>query len=159
MPNHHQTHLPCYLAQVISGLINQVDIDVFGFSRGAATARHVIHVLTTEETVTAADPSGYGAHTVVTNQPLFDRLRTTYGYQEMRKDQVKIIFAGLYDTVVSVNASQLLPAWIANNTRSQQAVAQAKFTLHLAGADEHRADFPLHRIKSAIDAGGNPPNK
>ena len=133
--------------------IKQVDVDVFGFSRGAATARHAIHVLTTEETFTVANPRGYGAHTVVTNRPLFDRLRTLYGYTEMRKDQVKIIFAGLYDTVVSVNASQLMPAWIANNTRSQQAVAQAKFALHLAGADEHRADFPLHRITSAIAAG------
>jgi Uncharacterized alpha/beta hydrolase domain (DUF2235) len=133
--------------------IKQVDIDVFGFSRGAATARHAIHVITTEETITVSDPDGYGTQTVVTNQPLFDRLRTTYGYKEMRKDQVKIIFAGLYDTVVSVNASQLMPAWIANNTRSQKAVAKAKFALHLAAADEHRADFPLHRIKSATSAG------
>lgn len=133
--------------------IKQVDVDVFGFSRGAATARHAIHVLTTEETMTVADPSGYGEQTIVTNQPLFDRLRTMYGYTEMREDQVKIIFAGLYDTVVSVNASQLLPAFIANNMRTQQAVAKAKFALHLAAADEHRADFPLHRITSAINAG------
>jgi|GEM_PF-1395071 len=133
--------------------IKQVDVDVFGFSRGAATARHAIHVITTEETIIVADPRGYGAQTVVTNQPLFDRLRTTYGYSEMNKNRVKIIFAGLYDTVVSVNASQLMPAWIANNTRSQQAVAKAKFALHLAAADEHRADFPLHRIKSSLNAG------
>lgn len=133
--------------------IQQVDVDLFGFSRGAATARHAIHVITTEETIVVNDESGYGAQTVVTNQPLFDRLRTTYGYREMSKDKVKIIFAGLYDTVVSVNASQLMPAFIANNTRSQQAVAKAKFALHLAAADEHRADFPLHRIASAIKAG------
>ncbi|MDZ7923368.1 MAG: DUF2235 domain-containing protein [Marinagarivorans sp.] len=133
--------------------IKQVDVDVFGFSRGAATARHAIHVVTTEETIVVANPSGYGAQTVVTNQPLFDRLRTTYGYSEMCKDHVKVIFAGLYDTVVSVNASQLMPAWIANNTRSQQAVAKAKFALHLAAADEHRQDFPLHRITSATKSG------
>jgi Uncharacterized alpha/beta hydrolase domain (DUF2235) len=46
-----------------------------------------------------------------------------------------------------------MPAFIANNTRSQRAVAQAKFALHLAAADEHRADFPLHRIKSSLKAG------
>jgi len=132
--------------------IKQIDIDVFGFSRGAATARHAIHVATTEETIVVTDPTGYGAQTVVTNQPLFDRLRLR-GYSEMRKDNVKIIFAGLYDTVVSVNASQLMPAWIANNTRSQQAVAKAKFALHLAAADEHRKDFPLHRITSATKVG------
>lgn len=133
--------------------IKQVDVDVFGFSRGAATARHAIHVVATEETVVISDPSGYGAEVVVTNQPLFDRLRITYGYIEMRADKVKIIFAGLYDTVVSVNASQLKPAWLANNTRNQKAVAKAKCALHLAAADEHRKDFPLHRIKSALDAG------
>ena len=132
--------------------IKQVDVDVFGFSRGAATARHAIHVATTEEITSVADPSGYGAQTIVINKPLFDRLRT-YGYKEVREDQVKIIFAGLFDTVVSVNASQLMPAWIANNTLSQKAVAKAKFALHLAAADEHRVDFPLHRIKSATLAG------
>ena len=41
---------------------------------------------------------------------------------------------------VFVNASQLLPAWIANNTLNQKAVAKAKFALHLAAADEHRVD-------------------
>lgn len=133
--------------------IKQVDVDVFGFSRGAATARHAIHVVTTEESVVITDPSGYGAQIVVTNQPLFDRLRVTYGYTEMHANRVKIIFAGLYDTVVSVNASQLKPAWLANNTRNQKAVAKARCALHLAAADEHRKDFPLHKIKSALDAG------
>lgn len=133
--------------------IKQVDVDVFGFSRGAATARHAIHVLTTEESTVISDPMGIGHELVVTNQPLFDRLRITYGYTEMRADKVKIIFAGLYDTVVSVNASQLKPTWLANNTRNQKAVAKARCALHLAAADEHRQDFPLHKIKSALDAG------
>jgi hypothetical protein len=132
--------------------IKQVDIDVFGFSRGAATARHAIHVITTAETITVADPSGYGAQTIVVTQPLFERLRLL-GYAEMRANHIKIKFAGLYDTVVSVLASQLAPAWLANNTRDQQAVAKAEFALHLAAADEHRQDFPLHKIKSALDAG------
>lgn len=131
--------------------IQQVDVDVFGFSRGSATARHAIHLIT--EFKTTYVDTGYGVETVVTHQPLFDRLRTTYGYREMREDQVKIIFAGLYDTVVSVVGSQLMPKWVANNTRDQKAVAKAKFALHLAAADEHRADFPLHRIKSSLDAG------
>ena len=133
--------------------IKQVDVDVFGFSRGAATARHAIHLMTETEIKVISDHSGYGTQTIVTNQPLYERLQTTYGYREMRADQVKIIFAGLYDTVVSVNASQLAPAWIANNTRDQKAVAKAKFALHLAAADEHRQDFPLHKIKSSLDAG------
>lgn len=133
--------------------IKQIDIDVFGFSRGAATARHAIHVITSTETITVNDPKGYGTPTTTVNKPFFEHLRTTYGYREMRDDQVKVIFAGLYDTVVSFAGSQLMPAWIANNTRDQKAVAKAKFALHLAAADEHRQDFPLHKIKSSLDVG------
>jgi len=133
--------------------IQQVDVDVFGFSRGSATARHAIHLITDVKTIYIEDEYGYGAETVIINQPLFERLRTTYGYREMREDRVKIIFAGLYDTVVSVFGSQLMPRWVANNTRDQKAVAKAKFALHLAAADEHRADFPLHKIKSSLDVG------
>lgn len=133
--------------------IQQVDVDVFGFSRGAATARHAIHAMSTEETQAIHNPSGYGPMmTVVTHRPLFDRLRL-YGYSEMKEENVKYIFAGLYDTVVSVNASQLAPAWLANNARDQRAVAKTKFALHLTSADEHRQDFPLHKITSAINAG------
>jgi hypothetical protein len=132
--------------------IKQVDIDVFGFSRGAATARHAIHAITTEESMTVSSPDGIGAETVVITYPLEQRLRQL-GYTETRPDNIKIIFAGLYDTVVSVNASQLKPAWMANNTRDQRAVAKAKFALHLAAADEHREDFPLHTIKSSKSAG------
>lgn len=128
--------------------IKQVDIDVFGFSRGAATARHAIHAMLTEETMTFSDPYGGHTETIIITQPLHQRIRLK-GYTEMRADQVKINFAGLYDTVVSVNASQLAPKWLANNTRDQRAVKHAKFTLHLAAADEHRLDFPLHRITSA----------
>lgn len=131
--------------------IKQVDVDVFGFSRGAATARHAIHAMTTEETMTVTSPDGNG-ETIIVTHPLFERLRLL-GYTETRADQIEIKFAGLYDTVVSVNASQLAPAWMANNTRDQRAVAKAKFALHLAAADEHRQDFPLHTIKSAKDAG------
>ncbi|MCP5012321.1 MAG: DUF2235 domain-containing protein, partial [Aestuariibacter sp.] len=119
--------------------IKQVDIDVFGFSRGAATARHAIHVMTTGETIA--------------NHPLLLERFRLRGYAEMSKKRIKIVFAGLYDTVVSVNASQLAPAWLANNARDQRAVAKAEFALHLAAADEHRLDFPLHRITSSIKKG------
>ncbi len=132
--------------------IKQVDVDVFGFSRGAATARRAIHIITETETTTVNNESGYGAEIIMTNIPLYKRLQTL-GYSETKRDQVKIIFAGLFDTVVSVNASQLMPAAIANNMRCQRAVAKARFALHIAAADEHRSDFPLHRITSAIKAG------
>ena len=127
-------------------------MDVFGFSRGAATARHAIHAITTEESMTVSSPDGSDAETIIITYPLEQRLRHI-GYTETRAEQIKIIFAGLYDTVVSVNASQLKPTWMANNTRDQKAVAKARFALHLAAADEHREDFPLHTIKSALNAG------
>jgi Uncharacterized alpha/beta hydrolase domain (DUF2235) len=130
--------------------IKQVDVDVFGFSRGAATARHAIHAMLTEETMTVSDPYGGYSETIVVTEPLYRRLQLK-GYIETRADQIKINFAGLYDTVVSVNASQLTPRWLANNTRDQKAVKEAKFALHLAAADEHRSDFPLHRITSSAN--------
>lgn len=112
--------------------IEKVDIDVFGFSRGAATARYAIALLLEEE-----------------DRPLKDHLESKR-YSPLTKETVEVKFAGLYDTVVSVNGSQY--SYWSDNKLKQQSVKLAKKTLHLAAAEEHRQDFPLHHIKSAKDA-------
>ena len=122
--------------------IEKLHIDVFGFSRGAATARHCIHVMTNTN---YDEASGYAL-------PLHDRIRLL-GYSEFTEKHLEVVFAGIYDTVVSVNASQYLPAWLGNNTRNQRAIEKAKKAYHLAAAEEHRLDFPLHLIKSAKTRG------
>ncbi len=118
--------------------IEKIDVDVFGFSRGAATARHSIFLMTDD------------IYSEGMRIPLYQRL-VWAGYEETTAKNVKIKFAGLYDTVVSVNASHYNP-W-SDNKLNQRAVALATKSLHLAAAEEHRVDFPLHTIKSAKDKG------
>jgi len=118
--------------------IEKVDVDVFGFSRGAATARHSISLMTDDLYIDEM------------RIPLFQRLNWM-GYRETTAKNIEIKFAGLYDTVVSVNASQYNP-W-SDDKLNQRAVALATKSIHLAAAEEHRLDFPLHTIKSAIDNG------
>lgn len=113
--------------------IEKIDIDVFGFSRGAATARNAIALLLEEE-----------------GSPLKEHLELL-GYSPFTKETIEVKFAGLYDTVVSVNGSQY--SYWSDNKLKQQSVKLAKKALHLAAAEEHRLDFPLHHIKSAKDAG------
>jgi Uncharacterized alpha/beta hydrolase domain (DUF2235) len=119
--------------------IEKIDVDVFGFSRGAAAARHSISLM-----LEWLEPD-----TILPNRPLYKRIRV-HGY-DMSKKMVEIKFAGLYDTVVSVNGSQL--NYWADNKLNQRAVALATKSVHLCAAEEHRLDFPLHTIKSAINKG------
>lgn len=113
--------------------IEKIDIDVFGFSRGAATARNAIALLLEED-----------------GSPLKEHLELL-GYSPFTKETIEVQFAGLYDTVVSVNGSQY--SYWSDNKLKQRSVKLAKKALHLAAAEEHRLDFPLHHIKSAKDAG------
>lgn len=118
--------------------IEKIDVDVFGFSRGAATARHSIFLMTDD------------LYSKKMRIPLYQRLIWA-GYGEITAKNIEIKFAGLYDTVVSVNGSQY-NFW-SDNKLNQRAVALASKSIHLAAAEEHRLDFPLHTIKSAKDNG------
>ncbi len=122
-----------------SHVMEKIDIDVFGFSRGAAAARHSISLML----------ESFNADTILPNRPLYKRIEAL-GY-EIQKKAVEIKFAGLYDTVLSVNASQLNP--LADNKLNQRAVALATKSVHLCAAEEHRLDFPLHTIRSALNKG------
>jgi len=109
--------------------IEKLTIDVFGFSRGSATARHAIHLLLKDK-----------------KKPIYKRLQTA-GYT-ITEDAVKICFAGLYDTVLSYYGSQYLKS--SSNVLEQKSVRFVdKKVVHLAAAEEHRKDFPLHNIQSA----------
>lgn len=122
-----------------TNMIEKLDIDVFGFSRGAAAARHSISLM-------LGSPND---DTTLPNGALYKRIEAL-GY-EIQKKAVEIKFAGLYDTVVSVNGSQL--AYDADNKLNQRAVALATKSVHLCAAEEHRLDFPLHTIRSALIRG------
>jgi len=111
-----------------SNNIEKLTIDVYGFSRGAATARYAIYLMLKDK-----------------KRPVFKRLKDL-GYK-IEESAVEIGFAGLYDTVLSYMASQKFKS--SNNKLEQTAVKYAKKSLHLAAAEEHRKDFPLHNIKGA----------
>ena len=127
--------------------INKLTIDVFGFSRGAATARYAIHVLFDGR---IAGVNQYTGELLYEFKPIHTRL-SNRGY-DIAPKVVEVCFAGLYDTVLSYYGSQYFK--FTSNVLQQKAVARAKKVLHLAAADEHRKDFPLHNIKSAKSKGG-----
>ena len=117
-------------------MIEKIDVDVFGFSRGAATARHSIFLVTDKWWEQSL--------------PLDARIRFL-GYEEITDKNIEVKFAGVYDTVVSVNASQY--SYWSDDKLNQRAIAKATKAIHLAAAEEHRIDFPLHTIKSAKSKG------
>jgi hypothetical protein len=125
--------------------IAKLSVDVFGFSRGAATARYAIHVIF-HGRITGVDE--YTGAVQYEWEPVVERLNRFYS---IAPSAVEVKFAGLYDTVLSYVGSQKLP-WT-TNALQQKAVARAKKALHLAAAEEHRQDFPLHRIVSAVNKG------
>lgn len=111
-------------------VIELLTIDVFGFSRGAATARYFIYM------------SLFGADNI-------DNIKTTLNSAGYTVEKIEICFAGLYDTVSATGYLILIDS-MANNTKSLHldAVAHAKETVQIAAADEHRKFFSLTDIQS-----------
>ncbi|HEU0044501.1 DUF2235 domain-containing protein [Sphingomonas sp.] len=104
--------------------IAHVHIDSFGFSRGAAAARHFIQRAVRD-----------GAERVM------PRLQAS-GFEV---GQVKMRYVGLFDTVASHGGDR------SDDTRtlSLNAIAVAEKVVQLAAAEEHREYFPLTNIDSA----------
>ena len=114
------------LKPLTNTFVNQVTIDVFGFSRGAAAARHFISLVN--------DPK----------DPLAQRLGTP-------KAKITIKFVGLFDTVSSVgyglgfgsNVKELGLALGDEPTR----------VVHLTAGNEYRQNFSLTDITSSLGVG------
>ncbi len=139
--------------------ITLITLDVIGFSRGAAAARYFIHralydydgakYRAYQETIKQSGDPDIGAY--------LDALKALQAVKAALQDngytvgEVKICFAGLFDTVSSFG--YLLPL-NSNNTEdlSLDAVKLAEEAVHLVSADEHRTYFSLTNIASA---GGN----
>jgi hypothetical protein len=112
--------------------IEKLTLDVFGFSRGAATARYAIYLLLKDKNNFCVRLKKLG----------FD----------IEEEAVEVGFAGLYDTVLSYMASQKFKS--SRNKLEQTAHKYANKVVHLASADEHRKDFPLHDISCSKSKGG-----
>lgn len=118
--------------------ITQLVFDVFGFSRGAAAARHFSNEV-------ALGLSG----------PLVDTFRLLRGifhpaFNWNYQKSIHVGFIGLFDTVASIGGLSNL-----GNVRSDKApglnlhLPRALFpnVVQLAARDEYRANFPLSRVK------------
>ncbi len=127
--------------------INRLQIDVYGFSRGAAAARNFIYEINQKK----GDPKE--VHDGGIYQYLGDTYKEDGGVlgEELAEKGITtrlktvVRFAGLYDTVASFGLVHF------NDTKQLHldAVSKAGFTFQLAAADEHRANFRLTNIASA----------
>ncbi|MEQ9869549.1 DUF2235 domain-containing protein, partial [Pectobacterium odoriferum] len=106
--------------------IHRIVFDVFGFSRGAAAARHFVNVIDQK-----AD------HPLVQAVANTTTIRLKAGFDWANRDDVRITFVGIFDTVASSYHPSL-------NIRLQDDCAER--VVHLTALDEVRKHFPLTRI-------------
>lgn len=144
--------------------IDLLTINIYGFSRGAATARHFLHI--TNESYTANILSNGSFYLPGKNKPLThpkneDNTKAPYpkqlvinhgyfgqclianGMYEVKK--IAFNFVGLYDTVSSHGI------YHGNDVTELglDAIKKAKMVFQLSAADEYRENFDLTDIHSA----------
>ncbi|HDZ8843025.1 DUF2235 domain-containing protein [Aeromonas sp. FDAARGOS 1403] len=115
--------------------IHRIVFDVFGFSRGAAAARHFVN--------TIDQKSDHPLVKAMANSP---DIRLKAGFDWASRDDVRFTFVGLFDTVVSSYNP---------NVNVQLKADCAERVVHLTALDEVRKYFPLSRITE--DAAGTCP--
>lgn len=143
--------------------IDKLIINVFGFSRGAAAARHFLHVANSPAIVFSKDnknnmiimaPDSYQGMEIedfrinITYKPILDK----HGYfaacllkNNINPEKIKFNFVGLYDTVASYGV------YHGNDVNDLQldAIKKAHFVFQLSADDEYRENFDLIDITSA----------
>ncbi|MBU2065061.1 MAG: DUF2235 domain-containing protein [Gammaproteobacteria bacterium] len=139
-------------------LITKLEIDVFGFSRGAAAARHFVNDLrkgSSSILAKALPPS---------QAPLVEHFTWRFG------QDVQVNLIGLFDTVAAVGS--LADGWDVHDDKNGDlklylAPDSAKRVIHLVAGDEYRHNFSLNSSQpnfaeivlpgSHGDIGGNYP--
>lgn len=116
-----------------------IHFDVFGFSRGAAGARHCIHAL----------HSGWAAGDLY-----IPGVKQRLEMAGAEVGDLKVRFAGLYDTVASHGVAHWNDTWELN----LDAISDADQVVQLAAAEEHRANFRLTSIGSGSGSGAGAGN-
>lgn len=116
--------------------IHRIVFDVFGFSRGAAAARHFVN--------TIDQKSDHPLVQAMANNP---DIRLKAGFDWASRDDVRFTFVGLFDTVVSSYNP---------NVNVQLKADCAERVVHLTAQDEVRKYFPLSLITEDA-AGANIP--
>ncbi|MCV9929311.1 DUF2235 domain-containing protein [Flavobacterium sp. LS1R49] len=133
--------------------VGTITVDVFGFSRGAASARCFVHEITRQSYMATGtyykgvkyfrDANGHEVSSEYNNKKLPSNGRLGYHLTEVKDpitfDQLIIRFAGLYDTVPHHGFAQ----WNDVKDLGLNSISKAKYTVHMVAADEHRANFNL----------------
>ncbi len=111
--------------------INTITLDVFGFSRGAAAARHFVYE------VTQSKPKNGFLGSLLENK-------------KIQYNLINIRFLGIYDTVSSYDPNAKETTVSPDFTNDVQELnlntLKAKKIIHLAASDEHRENFMLTRV-------------
>lgn len=150
--------------------IRVLTVNVFGFSRGAAAARHFIHVANSpgiisyalgKETLQVFPPEFINNETVTIKDKDGSKSQfiMRHGYfgacllaQDLDVKEIKFRFAGLYDTVASYGLNHRGGFGIDDDTKQLglDTIGGGKvhFVLQLASDDEYRDNFDLTNIDS-----------
>jgi len=140
--------------------IDEIKVNVFGFSRGAAAARHFLHVanspaklqLIDRQYVYAVPPIDSSTKLKYVKIKKDEPLILKHGYfaaclldNEIKPQKINFNFVGLYDTVASHGV------YHGNDVKDLHldAVEKAYFVFQLSADDEYRENFDLTDIKSA----------
>ncbi|WP_208604778.1 T6SS phospholipase effector Tle1-like catalytic domain-containing protein [Vibrio injensis] len=107
-------------------LIHRIEFDVFGFSRGASAARQFVNLIDANAEHALAE--------ALANEP---SIRLTSGFNWASRDEVRVEFVGLFDTVVT---SQF------NRRQVTLQAEQAARVVQLVANDEWRVNFALTKI-------------
>ena len=123
----------------------EVTFDVFGFSRGAAAARHFIDI--NNETYDSTSSSGLNFGGVFSSRLEFEINEL---FEEFRKIEVEIHwrFAGLYETVSSHGLLDLLDFDNDVIEIGLNAISNVDSVLQIVAKDEYRRNFSLTNIDS-----------
>ncbi|MDY4326825.1 DUF2235 domain-containing protein, partial [Pectobacterium brasiliense] len=118
--------------------IHRIVFDVFGFSRGAAAARHFVNVIDQKNN-----------HPLVQAIANIPTIRLKAGFDWANREDVRITFVGIFDTVASSYHPSL-------NIRLQDDCAER--VVHLTALDEVRKHFPLTRVTPTAIGTSIPPH-
>uniref|UniRef100_UPI0039A5DC86 T6SS phospholipase effector Tle1-like catalytic domain-containing protein n=1 Tax=Ornithobacterium rhinotracheale TaxID=28251 RepID=UPI0039A5DC86 len=138
--------------------IGTITFDVFGFSRGAAAARHFVHIVTHPAYNPKVFRGEYGVSVldlqdnllpisyVNKTMPHFGVLGQLLQEAGLLDAQTKVVvrFVGIYDTVPHHGLFQ----WNDIEDLGLDSVNKANYVVHMVAADEHRANFSLVDISS-----------
>lgn len=143
--------------------VNVLTLDVYGFSRGAAAARHFVYLMSLKKSkLQLGSPTNSlgKVQSPLTNTqntleiPAWGALGKELEKRNKKIALVKVRFLGLYDTVSSYdpNASNYTRNPDYTNDVAElnlNTITHAKKIIHFCAADEHRKNFMLTPTKTA----------